>query len=324
MTISILSPVCMGGDMVRKRRCRIGGRGVRPAWVALRAVLMAAAAFALSGCIDDTISVTVRPDGSGTIEETVLMGNEFIEMMQEMGKGLGEKGKDETGEAPARDDAKNHDAIVAGMMEKAKSGAKDFGEGVSLVSVKPARSDSASGYTAVYAFKDIGKVMLNQNPGSKTPLNDKDKEKGKEAGGKETPGKDMIRFVFTKGSPARLAVHMPPPKPADKDEKEKTAPKEPVKDDPNAIEMMKAIFKGMRVSIVLSVDGDIVKSNATHRSGRRITLIEMDFGKLISHAELLKKIDREKPQSLEEMKTALKNIEGIKLEFEDPVIIDFR
>jgi hypothetical protein len=80
----------------------------------------------------------------------------------------------------------------------------------------------------------------------------------------------------------------------------------------------------MRVSIVLSVDGDIVKSNATHRSGRRITLIEMDFGKLISHAELLKKIDREKPQSLEEMKTALKNIEGIKLEFEDPVIIDFR
>jgi len=302
-----------------------GGR-VRPAWFALRVAVVMAAALVLSGCIDDTISVTVKPDGSGTIEETVLMGNEFIEMMQEMSKGLGEEGKDKTGQTSARDDAKKHDDVVAGMMEKARNSAKDLGEGVRLVSVKPARSDSASGYTAVYAFKDIGKVMLNQNPGSKTPLSDADKEKDKagDAWSKDTPGKDRIRFVFTKGSPARLAVHMPPPKPAEKDEKEKTAPKEPAKDDPNAIEMMKAIFKGMRVSIVLAVDGDIVKTNATHRSGRNITLIEMDFGRLLNHAELLKKIDREKPQSLEEMKTALKSIEGVKLEFEDPVVIDFK
>jgi hypothetical protein len=310
--------------MVRRRRCKIGGGRVRPALLALRVALIIAVAFVLSGCIDDTISVTVRPDGSGTIEETILMGNEFIEMMQEMSKGLGEESKDKTGQAPVRDDAKNRDAVVTGMMEKAKMTAKDFGEGVSLVSVRPARSDLASGYTAVYAFKDIGKVMLNQNPGSKTPLNDKDKEKDKGAGGKDATGKDTIRFVFTKGSPARLAVHMPPPKPADRDEKEKTAPKEPAKDDPNAIEVMMASFKGMRVSIVLTVDGDIVKTNATHRSGRKINLIEMDFGRLISHAELLKKIDREKPQSLEEMKTALKNVEGLKLEFEDPVVVDFR
>lgn len=310
--------------MMRRRRCKIGGGRMRPAWLGLRAVLIIAVAFVLSGCIDDTISVTVRPDGSGTIEETILMGNEFIEMMQEMSKSLSEEGKEKTGQAPARNDAKSRDAVVTGMMEKAKMSAKDFGEGVSLVSVKPARSDSASGYTAVYAFKDIGKVMLNQNPGSKTPLNDKDKEKDRGVGGKDASGKDTIRFVFTKGSPARLSVHMPPPKPADRDEKEETAPKEPAKDDPNAIEMMKAIFKGMRVSIVLTVDGDIVKTNATHRSGRKITLIEMDFGRLISHAELLKKIDREKPQSLEEMKTALKNVEGLKLEFEDPVVVDFR
>ena len=81
--------------MVRRRRCKIGGKAVRPAWIALRAALIMAAAFILSGCIDDTISVTVKPDGSGTIEETVLMGNEFIEMMQEMAKGTGEE--DRTG-----------------------------------------------------------------------------------------------------------------------------------------------------------------------------------------------------------------------------------
>ena len=91
-----------------------GGR-VRPAWFALRVAVVMAAALVLSGCIDDTISVTVKPDGSGTIEETVLMGNEFIEMMQEMSKGLGEEGKDKTGQTSARDDAKKHDDVVAGI-----------------------------------------------------------------------------------------------------------------------------------------------------------------------------------------------------------------
>ncbi len=309
--------------MVRYGECTITGKRTRRAWYLVQVAVIIAAGFVLSGCIDDTMSVTVRPDGSGTIEETILMGNEFIEMLQEMGKSSGEEGKGKTGRAPTvRNDAGKDDAVVMEMMEKARNNAKDFGQGVRFLSISPARTDSARGYKAVYTFEDIGKVRLNQNPGSKAPLNDKDKAGG--AGGKDTSGKDTIRFVFTKGSPARLVVHMPPPKPADKKEKERTAPKETVRDDPNAIEMMKAIFKDMRVNIILAVDGDIVNTNATHRSGRNITLVEMDFGRLISHAELLKKIDREKPQSVEEMKAALKNVDGLKLEFENPVVIDFK
>jgi len=314
LTIFSIDLLARGG-MAGYPGCQTEGKKALRPWNLLKAAVIVAAGFVLSGCIDDTMTIRVRPDGSGTIEETLLMGNEFIEMMQEMSKGPGEEGKDGVAQAP--DDARKYEAVVAGMMEKAKNNARDFGEGVRFLSVRPARTDSASGYTALYAFDDIGRVRLNQNPGSKTPLKDEEKDKG-------TPEKDRIRFVFTKGSPAKLAVHMPPPKPAEKDKKEETAQKEPVKDDPNAIEMMKAIFKGMKVSIVLSVEGKIVKTNATYRSGRDITLIDMDFGKLIGHAELLKKIDREKPQSIEEMKTALKNIDGLKLEFENPVVVDFK
>ena len=67
-----------------------------------------------------------------------------------------------------------------------------------------------------------------------------------------------------------------------------------------------------------------VKSNATYRFGRTVTLIDMDLGKLISDPELLKKINKEQPQSVEEMKKMVKRIEGLKMEFTNPVIIDFK
>ncbi len=280
----------------------------------LRVAVLIVAVCVFSGCIQDNMSINVKPDGSGTIEETVLVGNGFLEMMQGMSKSMGEEGKD----SPAAGDVKKDQTIVTEMMEKAKNNAEDFGEGVRFVSAKPAKTQTASGYTAVYSFDDINGVMLDQNPGKKTPS--KDRNKGDDSKGASE--NDMIKFVFTKGSPAKLAVHMPPPRPAARDEN--TKDKQPAADDPNAIEMIKTIFKEMRMSIVLTMEGDIVKSNATYRSGRTVTLIDMDFGKLISDPELLKKINKEQPQSVEEMKKMVKGIEGLKMEFTNPVIIDFK
>jgi len=50
----------------------------------------------------------------------------------------------------------------------------------------------------------------------------------------------------------------------------------------------------------------------------------LDFGKLICDPELLKKINKEQPQSVEEMKKMVKGNEGLKMEFTNPVIIDFK
>jgi hypothetical protein len=36
----------------------------------------------LSGCIQDTIVIHVKPDGSGTIEETFLLSNSMFDMME--------------------------------------------------------------------------------------------------------------------------------------------------------------------------------------------------------------------------------------------------
>ena len=209
--------------------------------------------------------------------------------------------------------------FIAEMMEKAKTNANEFGDGVKFVSAKPAKTQTVSGYTAIYSFDDISKVTLNQNPGKKTPGESK-----KEGADAEAAKNDAIKFAFKKGPVSRLSVTMPPPKTDEKKDKKDEAAGKDQSDDPNAIEMLKSMFKDMKVSIVLNMIGDIVKTNATYRTDKKITLIDMDFGKLINDMPLLKKINQAQPQSVEEVKAMVKGVEGLKLEFASPVTVDFK
>ncbi len=285
-------------------------------WMMVKLSAVCAAIFFLSGCIQDNMVLNIKPDGSGTIEETVLMGNSFIEMMQGLTKGMSEQGGEDKGKAEGAK-PKSDESVITEMMEKAKTNAKDFGEGVKFVSAKPAKTQTASGYTAVYSFQDISKVTLSQNPGKKSPGESKKEDA-------EAVKNDTIRFAFKKGAVSQLSVMMPPPKTEEKKDRKDEAEKKKEAEDPNALEMMKSMFKDMKVSIVLNMMGDIVNTNATYRTGKRVTLIDMDFGKLVNDMPLLKKINEAQPQSVEEMKAMVKGVEGLKLEFNNPVTIDFK
>jgi len=281
------------------------------------AVTLCAAVCLFSGCIQDNTVINIKPDGSGTIEETVLMGNSFIDMMEGMTRGMTEaKAQDD---ASPKEKPKSDDSVVTEMIDKAKTNAKEFGEGVKFVSANPVKTETASGYTAVYSFNDISKVTLNQNPGKKTPGDAK-----KEVAGDEAAKNDTIKFAFKKGPVSRLSVNMPPPRTEEKKDKKEEAAQKEQADDPQALEMLKAMFKDMKVSIVLNMMGDIVSTNATYRTDKKITLIDMDFGKLVNDMPLLKKINQTQPQSVEEVKTMVKGMEGLKMEFTNPVTVDFK
>lgn len=300
------------------RRFMTGLKHSQRFWMALRLSAVCAAICLFSGCIQDNTVINVKSDGSGTIEETVLMGNAFIEMMQGLTKGMGEEGAQDADKSQ-KQKPKSEESMINEMMEKAKTNAKEFGEGVKFVSAKPAKTQTASGYTAIYSFSDISKVTLNQNPGKKTPGESK-----KEEADAEAAKNDTIRFAFKKGPVSRLSVTMPPPKTDSKKDKKDEAAKKDEADDPQSVEMLKSMFKDMKVSIVLNMVGDVVNTNATYRTGNKITLIDMDFGKLINDIALLKKINKAQPQSVEEVKTMVKGMEGLKLEFTNPVTVDFK
>ncbi len=271
----------------------------------------------LVGCIQVDTVVKLKPDGTGTIEETVLMSKEFVKQMEmmvtQMATELGAEEKE--GETAKGFDMFNEDEL--------KEKASALGEGVTYVSGKKVVTGEAEGFHATYAFTDINKLKLNQNPSDKAPS-----EAGGPGPGAKGETQELIRFQFTKGSPATLVVKMPSQKPAAKPAvSEKPEPEEDEgmeEQDAAAMEMMKQMFKGMKIAIAIEVEGSIVETNATHREGSRVTLMEIDFGKLIEDAEKFKKFAEREPETIEEVKSLMKDLPGIKVELNEQVMIKFK
>ena len=117
----------------------------------------------LFGCFQTDTVIRLKPDGSGVIEETFLLSNTFLESFQELSKGF----------ADDDDKTKNEAKIekqdpVQGMIRDAQSKENQYGHGVKFISAIPLKTETMSGYKAIYAFKDINTLKVNQNPGNKT------------------------------------------------------------------------------------------------------------------------------------------------------------
>jgi len=263
------------------------------------------AAF-LAGCFQVETTVRVNPDGSGRVEERMLLSNKVISQIDEMSKAFaGPEGKSEPFNL--------HD------VESLRKRAGDMGQGVTFVSSKAITAGGYSGYRAVYAFKDINKLRLGRET-AKSIAGQGDRSDG--------TGESPFAFSFTPGKKARLVV-IPPrkekasgkpeatvePKPAQEGEKPPMTPEQ----EQQVAEMM----KGMRFSLAIEVNGTVLESNATHRDGGRITMFEFDLDKMgadPARLELLKKVE---PADFAEAKELLKGLPGFRADLNDRLEIVF-
>jgi hypothetical protein len=283
------------------------------------------------GCIQDTTVIHIQPDGTGTIEETTLFSNSILELMESLSGSMAgseqqksdQDHKEATKGDTKKEKEKTRDDLLAKMVKDAEIRAATFGTAVKFISAKPVKTDTGSGYTAVYAFQDISMVKVNQNPSDKVDAQKAEKSDS-------PPKEEFLRFKFMKGSPSKLDVSFPP-------QKEITGDKSSVPESPKAgeeksnkesddqsLEMMKNLFQDMKLNISLRLEGTIVNTNATYRDGSTVTLIEMDFGKIMSNPALLKQMSAAKPQTIEETKALFKRVEGLKFETNNPVTIEFK
>ena len=255
-----------------------------------------AAMLCLSGCMQVEKVVKLKPDGSGTIEETVILSKTALASLQQMAAGLG--GNKAGGKTPDFfDEAKLKDA------------AAKMGEGVTFISATRIDNEQGQGFAATYAFTDINKVKLDQNPGDALP------DAGK---AKATPSKkEPITFHFTKGSPAELSLVMPPTEFKPKKE-------QPEGMEEMAMQMMKQMLKDMHISLAIEVQGTIAETNAEYRDGARVTLMDMDFNKLLADPEKFKAMAKASPQTLQEAKALIKGLDGVKIESSPEVKIKFQ
>jgi hypothetical protein len=89
-------------------------------------------------------------------------------------------------------------------------------------------------------------------------------------------------------------------------------------------EMFKRMFDGMRISVNVNVNGNITETNASFLEGTNLTLMDIDFANLLKNEDMVKKLESRKPESIEEFREITKDIDGIKIEFNDEVKVKFR
>lgn len=258
--------------------------------------------FGLWGCLNVETTVRVRADGSGTLESRVLMNQQASQLMQGGTKG-GSRPLDLLDE------------------EKLRRNAEKMGMGVRFVSAERITSQQGNGYRALYAFEDINNLKILQNPDEPTVSG---------PGAIEGPLPEKISFSFQKGSPSTLTIRIPKPQEKPNSTKSQTASEKPTGDPEQqditkeSVEVFKSLFHGLRIVFAVEVEGSVLATNATHREGSRITLMEMDFDQLTSNTDLFRNIvkaDRKNPKELTEM---LRTFPGITAETQETVTVEFR
>jgi hypothetical protein len=263
-------------------------------------------AIGFSGCIQDEKVVKLKPDGSGTFEETFVIGVQALAQIKQLSEGFGALGKS-FGKAGGASSA--FKVLDEGKLRDA---AEKLGDGVKFVSAKAVTSEAGEGYSVIYSFSDINKLRLDQNPADNLPAaaSALQMHKGK---------KESIKFDFKKGAPALLTVKMPTPKDSDL----KDRPQIPSGQGDMAATMMQQMFKDMKVSVAIEVEGRISESNAEYQDASRVTLVEMDFNKVLSDPEKFKSLLAAQPKTIEEAKALVKGVDGMKAETQPTVSVKF-
>lgn len=256
--------------------------------------------FGLSGCMQGDTVVKVNKDGSGTIEKTLMVRKDVVLMFQSMSAMMNQKNSGTPKEFKLFDE------------NKLKNQASNNGEGVTYVSGKEVHRDNFEGYTAVYTFADINKLILNQDLSSEMPN-----------GKKSNKPKEYVTFHFDKGDTSKLSINIPKTKNKEKQSKPQpaTASKEQTEE---MLKQTQEMFEGMRMSMSVEVDGRIVQTNAAYPDGSHITLMDIDFDKVIKDPEAIKAFTQAEDMSMYDQVDAIKNIEGVRVDMNDEIVVKFK
>lgn len=259
--------------------------------------LVVCLAAMLSGCINSSTLVKVKPDGSGTIEQILLVN---AAALKGMFAGMG--------------GAQMKESPTPGVFTDADFKRTAERMGVKPVSLTPMKENGFEGSKAVFAFDDITKVRVDQDP-----------QIGGMAGS-STPKESPIHFTFARqANTSILTVTFDEKKAAGatKDMQQKAPSIESI--DPQMMQMIKTMFEGFKVAVNLEVDGKIVKTNADYVEGSRVTLLEIEMAGLFEDQEKLKALQSKigPGATISEIKPYLKDVKGVKIN-NPTVTIEYR
>lgn len=251
----------------------------------------------LCGCLQMQTVITVKRDGSGTVRQRLVMKREIVMMMNAFSNQAKEGRAKKT----------------SGLFDQQELRKKAASMGVTYVSGKKISTESGDGYEAVYSFKDINRISVGESPDAQAGI-----IPGIEADSSKP--KKKITFEITKGSPASLVIHLPPSEKNKQSGHDTTKPQN-VDDD---LMMAKMILKGMRITTVVEVQGLVTESDATFREGQKITLINVDFDKLLDDETLVRKAMEYHDIPEDEATELMKKHPGLAIEQKKQIVVRFK
>lgn len=259
----------------------------------------------LAGCLQVDTTINLKKDGSGTINEKVLMSKTFVNMMKEFAMAFQDS-------ATAAEEEfslfKDEDII---------SDATEYGDDVKYLSHSFISNDEWEGYEAIYSFDDISKIRIQPDPDSKVAMSE-------DEAGSEDEG-EYYFFKFKKGDVSELIIDRPEIE-FNKDSENGESSSEEVTEQ-NEDELGEEALKmmdGMKINIAVKIDGEISSSNATYVDGSTITLFQMSLGEMMKDKEAFKEFQNKEPKNIEEMKQFIEKFPGMKIEIQKPVSVKFK
>lgn len=207
-----------------------------------------------AGCVDSDSIIVVRPDGSGTVTNTVFIKPGAIDVLRSL-KGSSSDPSD-----------------VFNDEEMREVGVR-MGEGVKLESVKRLKKEGWEGARVSYTFTDISNLTLVT---------------GAQVVWESTEGATTLisfRFAPAAGTtPAKLTILRPITEPSeDRAQSKDRSPRTDTEADKATMQLFRSALEGMRLSILVDVAGRIVKTNADAVKGSRVPLEKVDFDQVLAN-----------------------------------------
>ena len=258
----------------------------------MRVFMIALLAVPLAGCFQSSTVIHVKADGSGTIEQRLLLtetAKDQLRTLAILGGGNPES-TDLTSEA------------------QAKALAASIGPSVTYVSSTPITVDKSQGRDSLYSFPDITQVRISEQPnlpGVKLPAS---------VGGDAAP----ISFAIDRKPDGNVVLRIIVPRPAIFPTGPKGEPQPPSLDQ---ITLVKQLLAGARLTVAIEPDGRLVQTSSPFVDGNRVTLIDLDIDRAAADPDLAKKLQTGKSQP--EIKAALNSIPGLKITLDPEISIEF-
>jgi hypothetical protein len=259
-------------------------------------IFLLSSALTSGGCFQFVSVLTVKGDGSGTIQQRLQFTSAALAQM----RGLSLMGR--------RGAADGFDPISE---EQARASAPRLGQGVTYVSSAPIVNAEGQGRDITYAFADINQLHLAAAPPSPGGLTVRAPSLG-------TDQQISFKRTLEAGGNSLLHINIPRPTLPGVGALGQTGRGE---FSSSQIAMFKQMVVGARLSIVVEPAGTLIGSSSPYVDGQRVTLIDIDFDQLLRDESMLSRLQAAKTE--DEAKAVLADMPRVKVNLDPEITIEF-